>query len=259
MAARTFSIFDIDGAFAAVLARARADEAVLGLWLGGSRGKGRPTVHSDYDFGLVVSDAGLPAWREQIATLPRGLDAALFTRPAFAAYAAWGGPQAWDRYSFVGIKALVDRPGGIQALIDDKACIPPDAVSPFIDASLDHFVNQVYRALKCRRDGDLLASRLEAAQAPQPALDALFALNGSRLRPYAKYLAWELETRPLAASPWASDALQALLLDVLSLDPVPALQALLHGLEPLARNAGHGAVLDAWGPALPWMTTWRPG
>jgi hypothetical protein len=232
---------------------------VLGLWLGGSRGKGRPTAHSDYDFGLVVAEAGLPAWRERIAALPEGLDAALFTRPAFAAYAAWGGPQAWDRYSFVGVGALIDRTGDIQALIDDKARIPPPAVTAFVDASLDHFVNQSYRALKGRRDGDPLASRLEAAQAPAPFLDALFALDSGRLRPFAKYLAWELEVRPLAAAPWTSGALQALLLGVLSPDPVRALQALLRDLEPLARDAGHGAVLDAWGPALPWMKTWTPG
>jgi hypothetical protein len=32
-----------------------------------------------------------------------------------------------------------------------------------------------------------------------PLLDALFALNGGRLRPYYKYLTWELTTPPVGA------------------------------------------------------------
>ena len=37
--------------------------------------------------------------------------------------------------------------------------MPADAASGFIDASLDHALNQAYRALKCLRDGDPDASR----------------------------------------------------------------------------------------------------
>lgn len=246
-----------EAAFSALRARAEADPSVLGLWLGGSRGKGRATDASDHDCGLVVADEALDAWRGHCAALAaHGVDAMVFGHAGFAAYAAWGGPQAWDRYSFVGVKALIDRTGDIQALIDDKARIPPAAVEAFVAAALDHFVNQVYRALKCRRDGDGLASRLEAAQAPQPFLEVLFALDGGRLRPYPKYLAWELARRPLAASPWSDAQLRDLLAETLGETPVAALQAMLVGVEHLARAHGHGAVLDAWGEALPWMLAW---
>jgi hypothetical protein len=244
-------------AFARLLEQARADPAVLGFWLGGSRGKDRATVHSDYDVGLVVDEGGVAAWRDRLAAL-RGFDAWVFTHPAFAVYAAWGGPQAWDRYSFVGVRALIDRTGDIQALIDAKAGIPADAVAAFVDAAVDRLVNQIYRALKCRRDGDALASRLEAAQAPEAFLDALFALNGGRLRPYAKHLAWELARRPLTVGPWTADALLSLLETALGERPLPALQAMLNGLEGPARAAGHGPVLDAWGDALGWIRTASP-
>lgn len=254
MADRTSSTSDADAAFAGLLAAAEASDEVLGLWLGGSRGKRRPTVHSDYDLGLVVADGRQAAWRARVASLA-GIDAQVFDHAGFVAYAAWDGPQTWDRYSFAHVRALIDRTGDIQALIDVKAVIPPDRRGGAIDAALDRFVNQLYRACKCRRDGDALASRLEAAQAPEAFLDALFALDGGRLRPYPKYLAWELDQRPVAAAPWEKAALLALLEDALGETPIPALQALLAGLEPMARAAGHAAVLDAWEGALPWIKT----
>lgn len=209
---------------------------------------------------MVVDPSAAQSLREQVAAAPSRLkNLPVFTQPGFAAYAAWGGPHAWDRYSFVGVRTLIDRTGQIQSLIADKASIPAHAARAFIDAALDLFLNPLYRALKGLRDGDALASRLDGAQAPQAFLDVIVALNGGRLRPSAKYLAWELETCPLAASPWTADAILARLEEILSPVPTRAQQALLEGLEPLARGAGHDAARDAWRAALPWMRTWRHG
>ncbi|HWA61087.1 MAG TPA: nucleotidyltransferase domain-containing protein, partial [Caulobacteraceae bacterium] len=47
---------DGEAAFAALADLARRDDDILAFWLGGSRGKGRATVHSDYDCALVVRD-----------------------------------------------------------------------------------------------------------------------------------------------------------------------------------------------------------
>jgi hypothetical protein len=68
----------------------------------------------------------------------------------------------------------------------------------------------------------------------------VFALHG-RLRPYNKYLAWELENFPLP-QPW-NDALApgAVLGRAVSLFPAVA---------RLARAHGHGEVLDSWGTDL---------
>lgn len=256
MADRTSSISDQHGAFGGLLAAAEASPEVLGFWLGGSRGKGRPTVHSDYDVSLVVADGHQAPWRARLAALD-GFDALVFDHAGFAAYAAWGGPQAWDRYSFAHVRALIDRTGDIQRLIDAKAVIPAEHVAAFVDAALDRFVNQLYRACKCLRDGDALASRLETAQGPDAFLDALFALAGGRLRPYPKYLAWELAEHPLQDAAWTGREIQTLLDTALTRAPIAALQAMLAGLEPMARAAGHGAVLDAWGDQLAMVRTFR--
>ena len=117
----------------------------------------------------------------------------------FERHAAWGSAEAWDRYSYAHLKPIIDKTGRLQALIDAKGCVPEAQVRGFIGASLDYLINQLYRGLKCLRDGDPVASQLEAAEGVKPFLDAIFALHDGRLRPYYKYLAWELreETYPL--------------------------------------------------------------
>lgn len=153
---------------------------------------------------------------------------------------------------------MVDKTGEVQSLIDDKGRVPIAENLVFIDASLDHFINQVYRVAKCRRDGDGFAARIEAARALEPLLDGVFALDGGRLRPFAKYLAWELRAHPLAKLPWAPEAFTALLLRVLSVADLAALQELLAGIERLARASGHDAVFEAWGQSLDWMRAFQP-
>lgn len=241
--------------FAELLDLARRDDNILAFWLGGSRGAGRETRHSDYDCMMVVGEAALDDYAARFEGHKRfaGVDSGVTTLPALEAYAAWGGPQAWDRYSFTRLKVLVDKTALLPALIAAKARIPTEHLGAFIDASADHFVNQVYRSAKTARDGLALAARLEAAESVKPLLDALFALDGGRPRPFPKYLAWELETQPLGALPWPTDGFLARLERVLAHGDQQALQQLLAALDGQLRQAGHAAVLDAWQPELRWM------
>jgi hypothetical protein len=242
-----------EAAFLDLLRLARDESSVLAFWLGGSRGKGRASVHSDYDCTLVVEEALLGEFRNRFAAPIAGLDLDILTLPAFERLAAWGSDEAWMRYAFAHLEPLVDRTGRIAALMADKAQVPAAEADAFIGRSLDHFTNQVYRALKCRRDGAALAAKLEAAEIVGPLLDALFALNGRRLRPYYKYLEWELKERPLAHSPWDADALPALMVRLFEAD-VAILAQVFGEAEALFRRRGYGEVFDVWGPALDWMT-----
>ncbi|HTX51217.1 MAG TPA: hypothetical protein VME40_17720, partial [Caulobacteraceae bacterium] len=173
--------------FETLLRRAQDDPNVLAFWLGGSRGMGRPTTHSDYDCFFVIDEAAYPAFQAEFGLSGHyrmdwrpGVDLIAVTFPLLEALAPWTPEERGGRYSFAHLKTLVDKTGRAQPLIDAKACVPPDAVADFIHASLDHALNQAYRALKCLRDGDPLASRLEAVQGINPFLDAAFALHGGR-------------------------------------------------------------------------------
>ena len=187
-------------------ALAKDDPNILAFWLGGSRGKGFATVHSDHDCLMIVADAALADYRDRFQQVSQSdLDCVVMTLDQFRAYGEWGGPDAWDRYSFAHAQVELDKTGQVQALMDAKARVPPEARTGFIDASLDHYINQVYRSLKNARDGRPIAARLEAAEQIPPLLAALFALHDGRLRPFHKYLEWELETYPLEQLPWPPD------------------------------------------------------
>lgn len=233
-----------------LLELAETCDEVLAFWLTGSRGKCRETAASDYDCVLIVRDEVFEDWRTRHAGRGRGrTDCTVMTLESLRGHAAWGGPEAWDRYSYAHVRVLADRTGSLcQQIIDEKARVPMDEVARFIDRSLDHYLNQTYRALKCLRDGLPDAARLEAAEGVAPLLDALFALDGGRLRPFYKYLDWELTEHALAAGQALAREAPALL------DPdAGALKALLRQAEPLFRAAGHGGVFDAWGGDLAWM------
>lgn len=252
--------------YEALLKRAEEDPAILAFWLGGSRGKGRPTEHSDYDVMILVAeDAYKPFLRELgmkgsfEGDWRPGVDLGVGTLRGFEAAAAWDSPERGYRYGHADVKAIIDKTGKAQALLDAKGCVPEGAVAGFIDDSLDHAINQAYRALKCLRDGDPGASRLEAAAGVDPFFDAVFALHGGRLRPYYKYLRWELETRPLTRLPTGGAELMDRALDVLGDGGGAALSALLSEVQPVFRAAGHDAVFDGWGAGkLDWISKGVP-
>ncbi len=251
--------------YAALLARAADDPDILAFWLGGSRGMGRPTEFSDYDVGVIVTEAAYGPFCMDLglqgpfqANWRPGVDLMVRTFPMFETFAAWGSAEAPYRYAFAHLTALVDKTGRAQPMIASKACVPAEAVTGFIEDSLDYLINQLYRALKCLRDGDPGASRLEAAEAVKPFLDAAFALHGERLRPYYKYLAWELETYPLDRLPLGGQALLDLLAAVLGEQAGVALRDLVAASLPAFRAAGRTASIDGWGETMDWMLAWSP-
>lgn len=238
--------------FSAILNIAKSDPNVLGFWLGGSRGKGHETEHSDYDCTMIVKEEALQDYRRRFQERKHDVDLSVTTLDEFAKYAEWGSSTAWDRYNFAHTKALVDKTGLVQKMIDEKGNMPPAEIVPFIRRSLDHYVNQVYRSLKCRRDGNIAGARLDAAEGCNPLLDAVFALDG-RLRPYHKYLAWELKNYPMERLGFAGEELVTSLLEILSTGDTRVQQKLFVRMEGLFRSHGYGDVFDAWGDDLAWI------
>jgi hypothetical protein len=251
--------------YAALRARAEEDPAILAFWLGGSRGMGKPTEFSDFDIGIIVAEAAYEPFCRELglagpfqADWRPGVDLMVRTFPMFEAFATWGTDEAPYRYAFAHLKALVDKTGQAQALIDSKARLPTDAAADFIEASLDHALNQAFRGLKCLREGDAVASQLEAVEGINPLLDAMFALHGGRLRPYFKYLRWELDAFPLDLLPFDGVALMDSLAAVMTPRGAVALSELLAAVQALFRAAGRRRAFDGWGETLNWILTWRP-
>lgn len=239
--------------FQQILEAARKDANILAFWLDGSRGKDLITPSSDYDCTMIVKDEVFEEYRHiyEDVGVPE-IELSVLTLNAFRQYAAWGSDNAWQRYNFAHLKALVDKTGKVQQLIDEKGTLPPDEIPRFINQALDHYINQVYRSVKCARDGQSLGTRLEAAEGINPLLDAIFALN-CRLRPYFKYIEWELENYPLLKLGLDPQDFLNVLLEILTSANVKSQQRLFSKMETLFRAEGYGAVFDEWREKLLWI------
>jgi len=235
----------------------RRDPNILGLLLAGSRGKGMITRLSDYDAILFVRDHIAYKYKRKYKNYGgRDFDLSIMTLPEFKKYAAWGSPMAWDRYNFAHLKVTLDKTGKIQKMVAKKRTVPVGARKQFIAAALDHYINQVFRFVKNFRDGNKEAAYLEAAESIPPLLDALFALEG-RVKPYHKYLRWELTNFPLRKLPWSTNKLINDLLKILKNPDFKTQQEILKKVEKLFRREGFGKVFDGWKGKDKWIMNYK--
>jgi hypothetical protein len=218
----------VTSAYAELLDRARADPGVLGLILSGSQARGAATAHSDFDVYVIVPDRDGSWVRERNTEV----DIAVLTLADLGDVS-----DRWQRYSYRGAVVLLDRLGGrIAELVERQATLTPAESAAMVPEELDGYLNFIYRAAKSRRDGHPDLARLDELEAGPWFLWTLFALYG-RVRPYNKFLRWELDTYPLPA-PWTAGHLIPALADRPS--------RLFAELEPVVRAKGFGAVIDSW-------------
>jgi nucleotidyltransferase-like protein len=211
-----------------LLRRCETDPDVVGLVLSGSHARGMATEHSDFDVYVVVPEHN---GRWSTSRTPE-LDTIVISVEELADTS-----DRWQRYSYRGARVLMDRlDGQIAELVRTQATLTPAESDALVREQLDGYVNFIYRAVKNRRDGRRDLARLEEIEAAPWFLWTLFALYG-RIRPYNKFLRWELDTHSLPA-PWTADYL----IEVLTEQP----STLFPELERVAREKGFGDVLDAW-------------
>ena len=249
---------DTETAFQALLREAEGDEHVLGSFLGGSRGKGYHHPQSDYDVTIVVADDVAHEYGRRLgaAHVP-GMDVRVRSLSEFRGYAAWLSEAHWDRYDFTHVRALVDRTGEIQRLIDEKGSVPAAGRDGFIQAQLDGYLNAFFRSVKCVATADAVGMRLEAAASLPHLLNALFALHG-RATPFPGYLVRELARVPLDRWPWTTGTLIECLLTILGGGDLRTQQELARTVERVFRGAGYDQVFDAWAWKDRWAMQFQP-
>lgn len=221
------------------LAFAREEPRIVGVVLTGSRGRGALThPESDWDLRVLVVD-GEEAFAESLNT-PHGSELEI----AAATVTAFRRSPEWDRYSYAHVEVPIDKLGGdVRRLVDAQGQLSPGEARERARTSLDAYLNSLYRSLGNSRLGLDLESRLDACEAVSFLLGAVFAVEG-RVRPFNKYLAWELENYPLAE--WSGPELLAAVERAFDGD-VRDQQALFREVERRARSLGFGDVLDGWG------------
>jgi len=216
-----------------LLADARDDDNVVGVVVFGSRGKGAfVTESSDWDVFVVV--------RELRGDRPfergSGLEIVEVT------LAGLRNPPAWQRYSLAWLEPRLDKTGEVAAAMREALVVDPaSAAEP-----LDGYVNMYYRSAKNAAAGLPFASLLDAQESLPWFLEFVFAVHG-RVRPYNKWLEWELETHPLA---WNELPLLERIARSGSLDDQ---RTLFRQAEAIARAHGLGGVIDGWEPDVAWL------
>jgi predicted nucleotidyltransferase len=233
-----------------LLAYAERETGVLGVFLIGSQSReGFADESSDYDVGVVVRDDALAAFDAEWP-YRRGdaVEVMSSTLDGLRAHAELGTPSEWARYQYVHAKVLLDKSGELGAVLAEKARLP--GARTVAAEAIDAFVNSTYRSLRNRGRGLERAARLDASESIPSLLTAVFALEG-RVRPWNKYLEWELREHPLAEPEWDAEPF----LD--RLDRLPGSAAEQHAtfvdLERVAKRRGLGEVIDGWEPDVAWL------
>lgn len=226
---------------------------LLGLVLTGSAARGLATARSDVDLYVVLTDAAIGG---RTTARSSEIDEIPVTLAELRAVPPFGTEGWWSRWSFAWTPTLLDRTEGeIPGLLRRLATLTPDeADAVLVDHDrLDGWLNYAYRALKSDRDGRALERRLDAAESMPWLLDVIFALAG-RVRPYHKYLPWELREHPLPG--WDAEQLLGLLTATLEGDP-NAIRAAFERVEQRCWefDAKRGEprlrrVIEGWGDEL---------
>ncbi|MBY8982928.1 MAG: hypothetical protein KGD57_08265 [Candidatus Lokiarchaeota archaeon] len=234
------------------------DPNIIGFFLGGSRGKEREMIYSDYDIYIITKDKVLNEYKLRYPMNKyKGIDLILYSLSEFKKYAYWNGPEQWDRYNFTRIKVKIDKNNEIQNLVDEKGKIPVDNLKNFIEEELDSYINYVYRSLKCLRDQDIDAARLEASISIHNFLNLIFAIHNNRLCPYYKYLKWELANFALNKIPLKSSEIITSIEKILCNADSHTQYSLFLMIEILLRKEGYGDIFDKWGVNLTWIKNYK--
>jgi hypothetical protein len=222
----------------------------LGLVLSGSAGRGLATERSDLDVFVVLTDDAAAGRR---TTKTSAVDEVPMALAELEELPAFGTDGWWYRWSCAWAPVLLDRTdGAVAEAVRRQATLSQQEQRDVLVAHdrLDGYVNYAFRALKNDRDGRPLERRLDAAESVPWLLDTVFALEG-RVRPYMKYLPWELRTQPLPG--WPADETLALLERTLDGDPAAVRSTFVRVEQAVA--AHHAAeeltaILAGWGDQL---------
>lgn len=233
---------------------ARRDENILGLVLTGSRASGvGVTEGSDWDVRLIVRDDVLSTYRAEYGT-PHGsaVEVVVLGETELERFGEVRSETAWDRYSWVRARVVVDETGRIARAVDRKRMLDVEEAAALAAEHLDDYVNWLYRSLTNARAGLAEGVRLDGAESISSLLDFLFAVH-ARVRPFNKQLRWELETHPLPGPEWTGEVLFPRILEIIGSGSVVAQRELFRDVESLARRHGLGHVVDAWEPDVEWL------
>lgn len=235
----------------------KANNKVLAVFLSGSRVKGLETPESDFDLYIIfdnsVSSTYIKIQQVKLYALYHSLpldisNKAMQTLQEFEPFAEMGSEFAWDRYNIARAEVVFDKSENtiITSLLQKKSVLSKKEQDEIIHQHAADYLSHTYRSLKSFEKGESLAARLDASEAIMHMLWVLFALH-SRVRPFNKYLKWELTRHPIEGFTLSTEHFLKLIDEILQTGSIPAQQEIYKEIERLARKYGYQKYYDAWG------------
>jgi predicted nucleotidyltransferase len=233
--------------FEDLLAVAEERDDVLGLYLFGSRGRDLMVdAASDWDVCVVLRDRAALARFDDEFPYRRGALVEITSTTLDDLRAdddVFGTSREQEHYAAAHIQVLVDKTGGeLAEVVASQELIPHSHRDQLVREALDAYINATYRSLR-------YGNRLDALESLPAALRTIFGLAG-RIRPFNKYLEWELRQHPVEG--WDADDLLALIDSVVAANE-DGQREMFRRIEAAARSAGYGDVVDGWEPDLAWL------
>ena len=227
--------------FEELLEVAGARDEIVGLYVFGSRGRDfMVDEHSDWDVCVVLADGDVRDAFDREFPYAHGAQVEIVSTTLDELRNV---SSEHSRYAAAHAEVVLDKTDGeLARVVAELESLPPGSRDAVVREALDGYINQTYRSLR-------YGTRLDAVEAIPYALRTIFAL-ADRVRPYNKYLEWELRHHPL--DDWAPEELLPLLDRVLIGEPA-AQHDLFNRIEPQARTAGFGDVIDSWEPDVGWL------
>ncbi|HEY7421341.1 MAG TPA: nucleotidyltransferase domain-containing protein [Gaiellaceae bacterium] len=227
--------------FEELLEVARSRDEIVGLYVFGSRGRDfMVDERSDWDVCVVL------AGREACEEFDREFSFAHGARVEVVSATLNGirnEQSEHGRYAAAHADVVLDKTGGeLARVVAEQESLPSGRRDAVVREAFDGYINQTYRSLR-------YGTRLDAVEAVPYALRTIFALE-NRVRPYNKYLEWELRHHPLEE--WTADELLPLIDRVLTGER-EAQHELFNRLEGPARREGFDDVVDGWEPDVDWL------
>lgn len=239
---------ELEKKYQLVLEESKANKDILGLFLGGSRGKSNEflTKDSDMDVYVILSDIANDELKEKLKAYGSSwFEIRVLTLSEFTRYAEFGSDKDWDRYNFSHNKAIIDKTGEIQKLMDEKGTLPENVREKIIKESIGAYLNQVYRSAKYWRDGKNLSAYIDATEFLPFLMTAFYALE-NRLKPYNKYFEWELKNYPLKLFPWDVDEFISDYKHILETGDIKTQEKFFKGVKKLFIDQGFKDVFEEW-------------
>jgi len=239
---------DINNKYEELLKECTKDENVIGLFLGGSRGKSEDfiTQNSDMDVYVILSDSAPEEVRGRMKNyLSNWFEIRVMSLTELMNHATWRSDHEWDRYNFSHNKPVIDKSGEVLKIMLEKGTLPEEVKIKIIKDSLGAYINEVYRSAKYWRDGKEVAAYLDGTESLPFLMTALYALE-NRLRPYNKYFEWELKNYPLKLLPWKAEEFIADYLHISKTGDWNTQAKIFKEIKKLFIEKGYKDIFDEW-------------